>query len=282
MKVSPHHRRRLWVSRGMLGLCAVFAGLAMVALVAILGYVVVKGIGSLNLAFFTRLPSPVGEVGGGMVNAITGSLVLIIVGLAVALPVGMMAGIFLSEFGGNRWGTLVRYVADVLTGVPSIVIGIVVYTLIVVPMGGFSALAGGIALAIIAIPIITRTTEEVLRSVPGSLREAALALGVPPWRTILRVVLPAARSGIITGVLLSLARIAGETAPLLFTALSSRYWFSGLGHPTASLPVYIFTYANSPYDDWHAQAWAAALVLVTLVLILSGTARFVLARRGGS
>jgi phosphate transport system permease protein len=273
------YKWRKLTNQVMLTLAALCAGAAIFTLITILGYVMVNGLSALNLDFFTQLPKPVGEPGGGMANAIVGSFALVGLACLVGLPIGIMGGIYLSEFGEGRLGTIVRFISDVMLGVPSIVIGIFVYVLLVIPLHSFSALAGGVALGLIMIPLITRTTEEMLKLVPRSLREASLALGIPRWRTILGVVLPSAGGGIATGVLLALARISGETAPLLFTALSSRFWHSGLGDPIASLTVYIYTYAISPFADWHAQAWGAALVLLVLILILNIAARFFIRRQ---
>jgi phosphate transport system permease protein len=223
----------------------------------------------LNWDFFTKLPKPVGEPGGGMANAIVGTLILIGLASVVGLPIGVLGGIYLSEFGDNRLGRLVRFFTDVLAGVPSIVIGIFAYTLIVLPMQRFLALAGGFALGVIMIPTVLRTTEELIRLVPTSIREAALALGVPRWKLVLRVVLPTARAGIVTGVMVSIARIAGETAPLLFTAFGNRFWSTRVDQPIAARPLQIFAYAISPFDDWHRQAWAGALVLIIMVFVVS-------------
>ena len=244
----------------------------------ILGYLVWNGGTSLNLNFFTQLPKPVGETGGGMANAIVGSLKLLFLAAIMGLPVGLLAGVYLAEFGGKTFSFVIRYTTDLLNGVPSIVIGIFAYSLVVLPVKHFSTLAGGVALGIMVIPITVRSTEEFLRAVPGSMREAAMALGASQWKTIVTVVLPAASGGILTGMLLSLARVAGETAPLLFTAFSNRYWSQGWEQPIASLPVMIYTYAIAPYDDWHRQAWAAGLVLLGLVLVSNVGARFILAR----
>ncbi|HEV7912248.1 MAG TPA: phosphate ABC transporter permease PstA [Albitalea sp.] len=253
----------------------------LVPLVLIFGYLAVKGITSVNLDFFTQLPKPVGEPGGGMANAIVGTLTLIALACCLGLPIGIMTGIYLAEFGHNRFGWTVRFSADVLNGVPSIVIGIYAYTLIVLPMKAFSAYAGGFALAVLMLPIVARTTEEMIRLVPVSLREASLALGVPAWRTTLRVVLRTARGGIITGIMLAIARIAGETAPLLFTAFGNQFWHSGLNGPISSLPVQIYTYAISPFDDWHRQAWAGALVLLALISCASLSVRVLTRGRVG-
>jgi phosphate transport system permease protein len=273
-------RARLWQTKrrtanGLMWVGACLATLAaLVPLVMVLAYVAIKGIPALNLAFFTQLPKPVGEPGGGMANAITGSLVLVGLASLVGLPVGILGGIYLAEFGNNRFGWAVRFAADVLSGVPSIVIGIFIYAVIVLPMKHFSALAGGAALGVMMIPTVMRTTEELVRLVPMSLREAALALGATRWRAVLKIVLVAAKGGIVTGVLLAVARVAGETAPLLFTAFGNRFWSARLDQPIASLPVQIYEYAKAPYDDWNAQAWGAALVLVAMVLILSVAARY--------
>ena len=238
-------------------------------LVLIFGYLLSKGLSSLSVEFFTNLPKPVGEPGGGMANAIVGTLTLIGLACLFGLPVGMIAGVYLAEYGGTRLAWLVRFGADVLNGVPSIVIGIYAYTLIVLPMHGFSAYAGGFALGVIMLPIVARTTEEMVKLVPNSLREASLALGVPAWRTTIWVVLRTARGGIITGMMLAIARVAGETAPLLFTAFGNQFWAQSLRGPIASLPVQIYTYAISPFDDWHRQAWAGALVLLVLLAATS-------------
>lgn len=248
--------------------------LAIVPLGLVLYYVAAQGLPALNLAFFTQLPKPVGEAGGGMANAIVGTLMLIGLASAIGLPIGILGGIYLAEFGNNRFGWAVRFAADVLSGVPSIVIGVFIYAVIVLPMKRFSALAGGAALGVMMIPTVMRATEELVRLVPVSLREAALALGATQWRTVFKVVLVAAKGGVVTGVLLAVARVAGETAPLLFTAFGNRFWSARLDQPIASLPVQIFTYAIAPYDDWHAQAWAGALVLVMIVLALSAAARY--------
>src|ERR1043165_5460387 len=245
--------------------CA-FLGVALLLL--ILGYVAWRGVSSLSLQFLIDTPKPVGE-GGGIGNAILGTLVLLLLASAIGLPLGIAAGVYLSEFGRGWFAGIVRFVSDTLTGVPSIVTGVFVYTLIVLPTQRFSALAGGIALGIIMIPIVARTTEEMLRLVPTSLREGALALGAPQWRVTTGVVLPAAASGIATGAMLAVARVSGETAPLLFTAFGSRFFNVYLDQPVASLTVQIFNYAVSPYDEWHAQAWAATLVLMTLILVIN-------------
>jgi len=271
---EPYLRRRI-VDVAARGLCVLMTVLAILPLLSLLGYVLKQGLGALSWSFFTELPRPVGEVGGGMANALAGSAILVGLACAIGMPVGILAGVYLAEFGKNRFGNAVRFCADVLSGVPSIAVGVFVYTLVVLTMRRFSALAGGVALGILMLPTVTRTTEELVRLVPDTLREAALALGVPKWRAILRVVLRTALPGIATGMMLAVARAAGETAPLLFTAFNNRFWSASLDKPMASLPVQIFTYAVSPYDDWHRQAWAAALVLVAAVLVLNVAARLV-------
>jgi phosphate transport system permease protein len=254
-------------------LCAVSVIIALIPLAFILFFVVSKGILALNWNFFTKMPVPVGESGGGMANAIVGTLMLSGLGALGAIPIGIISGIYMSEYAGSRFASAVRFAADTLNGVPSIVIGVFVYGIAVLPIRQFTMIAGGIALGIMMIPIIARTTEELLRLVPNTLREGALALGATRARAVLTVMLPAALPGIITGVVLALARIAGETAPLLFTSFNNRFWNVRPMQPTASLTVQIFTYANSPYEDWHRQAWAGALVLVAIVLICSILAR---------
>jgi phosphate transport system permease protein len=258
----------------MLGLCWIAAVAALAPLLFVMIHVVSTGIKSVNLGFFTNLPAPVGEVGGGMKHALLGSLSIVGIAAVIGLPIGVLGGVYLAEYRTHRLGNWIRFSADVLNGIPSIVLGVVAYTLLVVPMKRFSALAGGVALALIMIPIVLRTTDEMIQLVPGSLREASLALGVPRWRTALTVVLPVARGGIITGILLAMARVSGETAPLLFTALGNNFLNFHLDQPTASMPVQIYTYAISPYDDWHRQAWAGALVLVLIIAVVSLAARF--------
>jgi phosphate transport system permease protein len=262
----------------MLTLTGVAAFAVVSVLFLILGYLIWNGGTSLSWNFFTQLPKPVGESGGGMANAIVGSLKLLFLAAVMGLPIGLLTGVYLAEFGGKSFSFVVRYTTDLLNGVPSIVIGIFAYSLAVLPVKHFSALAGGVALGIMVIPITVRSTEEFLRAVPGNMREAAMALGASKWKTIATVVLPAASGGILTGMLLALARVAGETAPLLFTAFGNRFWNQGWGQPIASLPVMIYTYAVAPYDDWHRQAWAAGLVLLGLVLVSNLGARFILAR----
>ena len=257
----------------MTSLTALCTLVAVGALAIILSYIAMRGIRALNFRFLVETPRPVGE-GGGIGNAIAGSAVLLALACAVGLPVGIATGVYLSEIGKGWFANVVRFLIDTLTGIPSIVTGVFVYAVIVLRMKHFSALAGGIALALIMIPIVARTTEEMIRLVPHSLREGALALGAPQWRVTLGVVLPAAASGIATGGMLAIARISGETAPLLFTAFGSRFFPSGLNEPIASLTVQIYNYAISPYDEWHAQAWAATLVLMTLILLINVTVRF--------
>lgn len=259
--------RRRFANLVAQALAVIFTVMVLVPLVLIVGDLVVKGVSSVNLDLFTQLPKPVGEPGGGMANAIVGTLVLIGLACTFGLPIGVFTGVYLAEYGQGRLGKVVRFAADVLSGVPSIVIGIYAYTLVVLPMRGFSAYAGGWALAVIMLPIVARTTEEMIRLVPNSLREAALALGVPAWRTVVWVVLRTARGGIVTGIMLAVARVAGETAPLLFTAFGNQFWHRGLDGPIAALPMQIYTYAISPFDEWHRQAWAGALVLLTLVFV---------------
>jgi phosphate transport system permease protein len=266
----------------MLTLTGVAALSVVSVLFLILGYLIWHGGTSLSWNFFTQLPKPVGETGGGMANAIVGSLKLLLLAAVIGLPVGLMAGVYLAEFGGQTFSFVIRYTTDLLNGVPSIVIGIFAYSLVVLPVKHFSTLAGGFALGMMVIPITVRSTEEFLRAIPETLREGAMALGASKWKTIATVVLPAASGGILTGMLLALARVAGETAPLLFTAFSNRYWSPGWSQPIASLPVMIYTYAIAPYDDWHRQAWAAGLVLLGLVLLANLGCRLVLNRVGNA
>lgn len=260
---------------GLTGLCALFA---VGVLFFILGYLVYHGGKSLSLSFFTHLPAPVGDVGGGMANAILGSGKVLLLATAIGIPIGFLGGVYLSEYSQKTTAFVIRYTTDLLNGVPSIVIGIVVYGLVVHPMRHFSTFAGGVALGIMMIPISVRSTEEFLLAVPQSLREAALALGAPKWRVIVTVVIPAAMRGIISGTMLDVARVAGETAPLLFTALGNQFWSPGWNQPTATLPVMIYNYALGPYEDWHRQAWAAGSVLLALVLLMNITARLALSR----
>lgn len=263
------HVKRKITSAVMMSLSLVATLIAVIPLVLIFYYTISKGITYLNMDFFVAMPKPVGEPGGGMANAIVGTLMLIGIGGAIGIPVGVMSGTYLSEFGNNKFGATVRFLTDVLSGVPSIVVGVVAYTLVVVPMKHFSAFAGGIALGILMIPTITRTTEEMIKLVPHSLREAGLALGIPKWKTTILIVLKTAWKGIGTGILLGLSRAAGETAPLLFTALGNRFWSTNVIQPMASLTVYIYDYAKSPFEDWNNQAWTAALVLIIMISMLS-------------
>ncbi len=260
---------------GITGLCTV---LTMGVLLFILGYLLWHGASALTWSFFTKLPTPVGETGGGMANAIVGSGKILLLATLMGIPLGFLGGVYLSEYAGSTLAFVLRYMTDLLNGVPSIVVGIVVYTLLVQPFKHFSAAAGSVALGIMMIPIAVRSTEEFLRSVPQSLRDAATALGASKWHAIVTVVIPYAFRGIVTGTMLNLARVAGETAPLLFTALNNQFWSSGWAHPTATLPVMIFTYAIAPYDDWHRQAWAGGFVLLAMVLIINITAHLILAR----
>lgn len=259
--------------------------LTLLPLGAVFGYLIYRGIGSINWAFLTQTPKPVGEAGGGMANAIAGSALILLIASTIGVPVGIGAGIYLAEYGRNRLGNLIRFTSDVLNGVPSIIIGIVAYGLVVLTQGHFSALAGGVALAIMMIPTITRTTEEMLLLVPNAVREAAYGLGVSRWRTTLSITLRTATSGVITGVMLAFARVAGETAPLLFTAFGNQFWNWKLNQPTAALPLQIFTYAISPFDEWHRQAWAGALILIVLIVVSVSAVRLAAGRgmlKGGS
>ncbi|MDT5060774.1 MAG: phosphate transport system permease protein [Acidobacteriota bacterium] len=275
----PQNNRRRLTNTIMTTLTALCAFVAVTILALILGYIAYRGVTSINLQFLMDTPKPVGE-GGGIGNAIVGTLILLGIASVIGLPLGIAAGIYLAEFGSGWFASIARFVTDTLTGVPSIVVGVFVYTLIVLPTKHYSALAGAIALAVVMIPIVTRTTEEMIRLVPTSLREGALALGAPQWKVTLGVVLPAARSGIATGAMLAIARVSGETAPLLFTAFGSRFFNVYLDQPMASLTVQIYNYAISPYDEWHAQAWAATLVLMTLILAINIIVRFFTRKKG--
>jgi len=278
MSTTSNARRRKIVSRIFEVLCAAAVLVALLPLALILFYVIKEGFGALNLAFFTQMPKPVGEVGGGMANAIAGTLMLIGLAALFAVPIGCVCGIHLSEYPGTRFSSVVRFAADVLNGVPSIVIGIFAYGIAVLPVKRFSAIAGGVALGLLMIPVVVRTTEELLRLVPSGLREGALALGASRSRAVFTVIVPAALPGILTGILVALARVAGETAPLLFTSFNNRFWSTSLTQPIASLTVQVFTYAISPYDDWHRQAWAGAFLLVVIILALSIIARLAVRR----
>jgi phosphate transport system permease protein len=268
--------------RGMNALATLAAAASVVVVLlplgAVFGYLVYKGIGSINWAFLTQTPKPVGEAGGGMANAIAGSAFILLIASVIGVPIGIGAGIYLAEYGRNQLGNIIRFTADVLNGVPSIVIGIVAYGIVVLSQGHFSALAGGVALAIMMIPTITRTTEEMLLLVPNAVREAAYGLGVSRWRTTLSITLRTATSGVITGVMLAFARVAGETAPLLFTAFGNQYWNWKINQPTAALSLQIFTYAISPFDEWHRQAWAGALILIVLIVFAVSAVRIVAGR----
>ena len=261
-------------SSGMTLLMAAATLTVLIPLALIFAHIVRMGFSSLSLDFFTQIPKPTGETGGGMANGIAGSAILIASASTLGIPVGIFGAIYLAEYGGSKVSTMIRFCADILSGIPSIITGMVAYTLLVVPMKGFSALAGAFALSLIMIPIVLRTTEEQLKMVPGTLREASLALGVPLWRTSLKVTLRSAMKGVVTGILLAIARVAGETAPLLFTALGNQFWSNKLTEPMAALPLQIFNFAISPYEDWHRLAWAGALVLVGLMFSLSLTARW--------
>ena len=277
--VAPIALRRRITDHVMTGVAVLTVILVLVPLFAIFAYLVYRGIGSINWAFLTQTPKPVGEAGGGMANAIVGSAFILALASILGVPVGVGAGIYLAEYGRNRFGDVIRFTADVLNGVPSIVIGIVAYAIVVLSQKHFSALAGGVALAIMMIPTITRTTEEMLLLVPQALREAAYGLGIPRWRTTLSITLRTATSGVITGIMLAFARVAGETAPLLFTAFGNQFWNLKVNEPTAALPLQIFSYAISPYDEWHRQAWAGALVLIILIVTAVAAVRFAV-RRG--
>jgi phosphate transport system permease protein len=273
---------RHWISGAMIGLTYVAAILATLPLLLILAHLLRKGAAALSISFFTSMPKPVGEAGGGMANAIMGTLILIGIACSIGLPIGIGAGIYLSEKRSTPLAQTVRFLSDVLNGLPSIVMGIFAWAFLVRPVGHFSALAGGAALGAMMVPLVTRTTEEMLRVVPVSLREAALALGYPRWRASISVVVRTALAGIATGALVAVARIAGETAPLLFTAFGNQFWSTSVREPMAALPLQIFTYAISPYDEWHAQAWAGALVLISIVLVISLAARIVTRSKFGA
>jgi len=274
-----HQSRRKATNIVMFTLTGVCTLIAVSVLFFILGYLVWQGGNALSWDFFTKLPAPVGETGGGFANAILGSAKLLVLAALIGIPIGFLAGVYVAEFANTKAAFLVRYTADLLNGVPSIVMGIFAYAIVVVPMGHFSTLAGGIALGVMMVPIAVRSTEEFLRSVPNSLREGALALGATKWKAVAAVVIPAALPGITTGLMLALARVAGETAPLLFTAFGNQFWSPGWNQPTASLPDTIYKYATSAYEEWHRQAWAAGLVLLLLVLTANIAARFILRRQ---
>ena len=277
--VQPIAWRRRFTDHVMTGLAMLTVVLVLAPLFAIFTYLLYRGVGSINWAFLTQTPKPVGEAGGGMANAIVGSGLILALASVLGVPLGVGAGIYLAEYGRGRLGDVIRFTADVLNGVPSIVIGIVAYAIVVLAQGHFSALAGGVALAIMMIPTISRTTEEMLLLVPQALREASYGLGISRWRTTLSITLRTATSGVITGIMLAFARVAGETAPLLFTALGNQFWNLKVNEPTAALPLQIYTYALSPYDDWHRQAWAGAFVLIVLIVTSVAAVRYAV-RRG--
>jgi phosphate transport system permease protein len=283
---SAFNKRFRWFAdRLATTLAAGSALLVVIPLAAIFGYLLYKGVGSLDVAFFTEIPKPVGETGGGMANAIAGTVYILAMGSLIGVPLGIGAGIYLAEYGRNRFGNAVRFTADVLNGMPSIVMGIAIYSLVVIRQKHFSAIAGALALGIMMIPTITRATEEILLMVPHNVREAAYGLGIPKWRTTLSIVLRTASSGVITGVMLAFARVAGETAPLLFTAFGNAFWNWDPNQPTAALSLQIFAYAISPFEDWHRKAWAGALVLMTLIVVSVGAVRIATSRgqlRGSS
>lgn len=277
-KTRPLSLGRRLINRLFVGASAAASLIVLAPLAAILCYLIYKGIGSINLAFLTNTPRPVGEPGGGMANAIVGSVFVLAMGSVIGVPLGIGAGIYLAEFGRGHYSTLVRFTADVLNGVPSIVVGISVYALVVVPQQHFSAFAGAVALGIMMIPTIARTTEEMLSMVPDTIREAALGLGIPQWRTTLYITLRTASKGVITGAMLAFARVAGETAPLLFTAFGNQFWSLKANQPIAALPLQLFSYAISPFDEWHRQAWAGALILIVLIMVAVTAVRVVTSR----
>lgn len=280
-RTSRSNHLSLWRKFANIGASAFAIGsaiLVLAPLLAIFVYLLIKGVGSVNLAFLTQTPKPVGEPGGGMANAIIGSGVILLIASFIGIPLGIGCGIYLAEYGRNRFGDFVRFTADVLNGVPSIVIGIVAYSVVVLRQKHFSAYSGGLALAIMMVPTVARATEEMLLMVPNSIREAALGLGIPKWRTTLSITLRTASAGVITGCMLAFARVAGETAPLLFTAFGNQYWNLNPNQPTAALPLQIFTYAISPFDEWHRQAWAGALILIVMIVAAVAAVRIVTSR----
>lgn len=274
-----HYRRRKAKNMIFASLCVLSCVLAISVLALLLGYVVFRGASAINLDFFTQMPTPVGEPGGGVANSLVGSLILIGIASVIGIPIGVFTGLYLGEYENNKFAQTIRFLTDVLNGLPSIVMGLFAYALLVIPMKGFSGLAGGVALSVLMIPVIVRTTEEVVKLVPHSLREAALALGMRRWRVVLNVVLSTAKPGIVTAVILSIARIAGETAPLLFTSFGNQFWQTNIMEPVAALPLQIFTYAISPFEDWQAKAWAGALVLVGFCLVINVSARWIVQTR---
>ncbi len=273
------YQRRRWTNRVMAVVTFLCAVAVLAPLFFVLFFLMRTGLSAINREFFTALPGPAGEPGGGMANAIAGTLLLMGLAGALGIPLGVLGGVFLAEYPNARLAHITRFTADVMNGIPSIIMGLFAYILVVLPLRHFSALSGGVALGMMLIPTVMRTTEEIVRLVPQSIREASLALGIPQWKTIVRVVLPTAAAGIVTGIMVGLARIAGETAPLLFTAFGNRFWNWSLLKPVAALPLQIFAYAISPFDDWHRQAWAGALVLVTLVLLVNIAARYAAGRQ---
>jgi len=279
--IAPNHHWRQFKNAFMQTLTFACAILVVTPLVLVFYHLIKEGFSSLNWAFFTQLPKPVGETGGGMANAIVGTFVLLAQAAVIGVPVGVLGGVFLSEYGGSKLNWCIRFTADILNGVPSITWGIVVYGLLVIPMHTFSAFAGGVVLGFMMIPLVMRTTEEVLQLVPVGYREAALALGIAKWKTIVEIIVRTALKGIVTGILLALARVAGETAPLLFTAFGNRFWTHKLTDPIAAMPKQIYDYAISPFDDWHRQAWAGALVLLLLVLAINISVRVLTGERFG-
>ncbi len=271
-----HYKKRLGTNFLMEGLCWLSVAIALVPLFLILFHLIHLGFSSVNWDLFTKMPKPVGEVGGGMANAIVGSIMILSLATVLGIPIGLLGGLYLSEYPATRLGTIARFMADILNGTPSIVIGIFIYSIIVIPMHGYSALAGGVALGFMMIPIVMRTTEEMLKLVPHTLREGGMALGLPYWRVLFSIVLTTGRRGIVTGILLALSRVAGETAPLLFTTLGNQFWNTKLTQPTAAMPLQIFVYAISPYEDWQRMAWAAALVLIGLIILVNLSSRLFL------
>ncbi len=275
---ATRFRRKLW-DKAMVYVLSLCAFCVLLALFQILAHLVTHGLSSVNLDFFTHLPKPVGEKGGGMANAIMGTLTLLVIAIIIGVPIGLGAGIYLSEYAHHRFAYIVRFFVDVMNGIPSIVFGIFAYIVCVLPFKTFSVLSGGFALGIMMIPMITRTSESFIKMVPMQLREAGLAIGAPQWRVIVDVVLPSSVGGIVTGIMVALARVAGETAPLLFTAFGNRFWNHDLMEPIAALPLQIFAYAISPYDDWHRQSWAGAIVLIMLVFMINLLAQYFVARQ---
>ncbi|NBQ52313.1 MAG: phosphate ABC transporter permease PstA [Proteobacteria bacterium] len=278
LRLPRIQRRRHFKSMVANGIIMVFAGMAILPLILVFSYITSSGLPSLNLDFFVKLPAPAGETGGGMANAIAGSVLMVVMSGVMAIPPGLLCGLYIAEFPRQKLAGALRFVIDLMTGVPSIVIGLFAYATLVVPLGGFNAFAGSAALAIIMLPVVSRTTEEILRLIPAQLREAGLALGLPRWKVLLRLIMRAGRSAIATGVFLAIARASGETAPLLFTSFNNQYWTSSLSDPVASLPVQIYTYAISPYEEWHRLAWAGSLVLVSVVFAINLMSRVLLKR----